>query len=278
MTITIGHTPDSDDAFMFSALARGKIDTGGLDVRLVLEDIETLNNWAMEGRLDVTAISFHAYTQIHKKYALLPCGASIGMGYGPILVGRKKMTLQALRKQTIAVPGEKTTAFLLLRIFLGEFPYTVLPFDRIPGAVLSGEFPAGLLIHEGQLTYAQMGLTKLLDLGSRWNRVTHLPLPLGGNAVKKDLGPALIGKIASLLHESIKWGLSNRTEAMISAMEHARGADTSLIDNFVGMYVNMFTLSYGKRGKKAVKTLLRMGWKKGVIPAHIVPEYLPENV
>ena len=175
------------------------------------------------------------------------------------------------------MPGEKTTAFLLLRIFLGHFPYREVPFDEIPEAVSSGKFPAGLLIHEGQLTYKNFGLAKLLDLGQRWNRATHLPLPLGGNAVRKDLDPEVIAKISSLLYESIEWGMNHRNEAMASAMEHARGAKESLVDAFVRMYVNMFTLSYGARGKKAVRTLLRMGWKKGVLPALIEPVFLPDD-
>lgn len=277
MIVTIGHTPDSDDAFMFSALTEGRINTRGMKVRLVIKDIETLNRWAMKGRLEATAISFHAYAYVHNIYALLPCGASFGNKYGPILVAKKIQPRKELKKHTIAIPGIRTSAFLLLRIFLGEFPYMELPFDKIPGAVASGKYAAGLLIHEGQLTYKNLGLIKLMDLGQEWQRATNLPLPLGANAVRKDLSPGSIRAISSLLMRSIQWGMKHRKLAMESALQYARSADEALVNTFVRMYVNRYTLSYGQKGIKAVRTMFRMGWEKGVLPELIEPEFLPNR-
>jgi len=259
---------------MFSALTEGRIPFRGLKVRLVIKDIETLNRWAMKGRLEVTALSFHAYAHVHNIYALLPCGASFGNKYGPILVVKKIQPRRELKRHTIAIPGVMTSAFLLLRIFLGEFPYMELPFDEIPEAVASGKYAAGLLIHEGQLTYKNFGLKKLMDLGQEWQRATNLPLPLGANAVRKDLTPGSIRRISSLLIRSIRWGMEHRKLAMESALRYARAADKSLVNTFVRMYVNRYTLSYGQRGIKAVRTMFRMGWEKGVLPEYVDPEVI----
>lgn len=260
---------------MFSGLAQGKVPTGSLRVRLVLKDIETLNRWAAKGRLETTALSFHAYAHVSGIYALLPCGASFGEGYGPVVVGRKKIGLRDLRKKTVAVPGTGTTAFLLLKIFLGEFPFKEVPFHKIPQAVSAGDYAAGLVIHEGQLTYKKFGLVKIMDLGKKWERETRLPLPLGANAVRKNLRMDVIRQVNSLLQKSIRWGFDNRDMAMATAMEQSRGTEEDLVDAFVRMYVNRYTLSYGPMGRKAVKALLRMGYERGHLPALVEPEFLP---
>jgi 1,4-dihydroxy-6-naphthoate synthase len=267
--IEVGHSPDADDAFMFYAVTAGKFETGDLEFRHVLSDIETLNRWAMEGRLPVTALSLHAYAYVADKYALLPHGASMGRQYGPIVVSRKPLDLDALRRETIAVPGTLTTAFLTLRICLGEFPYAVLPFEQILDAVVEGRYGAGVLIHEGQLTYADHGLVKSLDLGAWWHDQTGLPLPLGVNAVRRDLGEARMRQIAHLLQESIGYALAHRQEALAYAIDFARGMDHSSTDTFVGMYVNELTLSYGQEGRRAVETLLQWGFERGVLPHQI---------
>lgn len=267
--IEVGHSPDADDAFMFYAVTAGKIETGDLEFRHVLQDIETLNRWAMEGRLPVTALSLHAYAYVADKYALLPHGASMGRRYGPIVVSRKPLDMDALRRETIAVPGTLTTAFLTLRVCLGEFPYAVLPFDEILDAVVAGRYGAGVIIHEGQLTYGDHGLVKSLDLGAWWHDRTGLPLPLGVNAVRRDLGGPRMRQIAHLLGASIEYALAHRQEALAYAMDFARGMDPSSTDTFVGMYVNELTLAYGREGRQAVETLLRWGFEKGVLPQQV---------
>ncbi|MEE9172776.1 MAG: MqnA/MqnD/SBP family protein [candidate division NC10 bacterium] len=267
--IEVGHSPDADDAFMFYALTAGKVETGDLEFRHVLRDIESLNRWAMEGRLPVTALSLHAYAYVADKYALLPHGASMGRQYGPIVVSRKPLDLDALRRETIAVPGTLTTAFLTLRVCLGEFPYAVLPFEEILEAVVEGRYGAGVIIHEGQLTYADHGLVKSLDLGVWWHDRTGLPLPLGVNVVRRDLGEDRMRQIAHFLQASIQYALTHREEALGYALEFARGLDQSSINTFVGMYVNDLTLAYGVEGRQAVNTLLKWGFERGVLPHQV---------
>ena len=267
--IEVGHSPDADDAFMFYALTTGKVETGDLEFRHVLRDIESLNRWAMEGRLPVTALSLHAYAYVADKYALLPHGASMGRQYGPIVVSRKPLDLDALRRETIAVPGTLTTAFLTLRVCLGEFPYAVLPFEEILEAVVEGRYGAGVIIHEGQLTYADHGLVKSLDLGVWWHDQTGLPLPLGVNVVRRDLGEDRMRQIAHFLQASIQYALAHREEALGYALEFARGLDQSSTNTFVGMYVNDLTLAYGVEGRQAVNTLLKWGFERGVLPHQI---------
>lgn len=267
--IEVGHSPDADDAFMFYALTAGKIETGDLEFRHVLKDIETLNRWATEGKLPVTALSLHAYAYVADKYALLPHGASMGQRYGPIVVSRQPFDLVELRRETIAVPGTLTTAFLTLRVCLGEFPYAVLPFDQILDAVTAGRYAAGVLIHEGQLTYADHGLVKSLDLGVWWYEQTGLPLPLGVNVIRRDLGEARMRQIAQLLQASIAYALAHRQEALGYAMNFAREMDPSSADTFVGMYVNELTLAYGEEGRRAVETLLRWGAERGILPRQV---------
>lgn len=271
--VTLGHSPDPDDAFMFYALAEHKIDTGGLRFRHVIEDIESLNRRAMSAELDVTAISIHAYSYVLDQYALLASGASMGDGYGPIIIAREPMGLERLRESRIAVPGKMTTAYLVLRLCLGDVDSAVMPFDKIMDAVERGQADAGLLIHEGQLTYAERGLEKVLDLGQWWKRETGLPLPLGGNAIKKDLGPELIWKVSRLLRESIEYGLAHRREAVAHSMKYARGMGEQLTDQFVGMYVNRYTLDYGEVGRRAVELLLRRGHEAGIIPRPALLEF-----
>lgn len=267
--IEVGHSPDADDAFMFYALTAGKIETGDLEFRHVLKDIETLNRWATEGKLPVTALSLHAYAYVADKYALLPHGASMGQRYGPIVVSRQPFDLVELRRETIAVPGTLTTAFLTLRVCLGQFPYAVLPFDQILDAVTAGRYAAGVLIHEGQLTYADHGLVKSLDLGVWWYEQTGLPLPLGVNVIRRDLGEARMRQIAQLLQASIAYALAHRQEALGYAMNFAREMDPSSADTFVGMYVNELTLAYGEEGRRAVETLLRWGAERGILPRQV---------
>ncbi|MEN3038375.1 MAG: MqnA/MqnD/SBP family protein [Candidatus Kryptonium sp.] len=271
--ITIAHSPDSDDAFMFYALVNNKIDTGDLKFVNVLSDIETLNRKAFEGAYDVTAISFHAYAYVSDKYMLLPCGASMGIGYGPILVSKEQFELNDLKKLTVGVPGTLTSAFLILKIFEPDVKYKVIQFDKIIDAVLNGEVSAGLLIHEGQLTYSKSGLVKIIDFGEWWYKETGLPLPLGGNAVRKDLDVQLIKQISKYLYESVKFALENRTQALEYALQFARGMDNKLADRFVGMYVNELTLDYGEVGRKAVQLFLDMGFEKGLIPKRIKVEF-----
>ena len=267
--IEVGHSPDADDAFMFYAVTAGKIETGELEFRHVLTDIETLNRWAMEGKLPVTALSLHAYAYVADRYALLPHGASMGRRYGPIVVSQRPLSPEALRRETIAIPGTLTTAYLALKVCIGEFSYAVLPFDQILGAVVEGRYGAGLLIHEGQLTYQDHGLVNSLDLGVWWHDRTGLPLPLGVNAVRRDLGQKRMRQIAELLQASIQYALRHRQEALSYAMGFARGMDLSSTDTFVGMYVNELTLSYGQEGRRAVELLLQWGFERGVLPRRI---------
>lgn len=271
--ITLGHSPDPDDAFMFYALAADKIPTGGLSFRHVIEDIETLNRRAMNAELDITAISIHAYAYVLDRYALLTSGASMGDNYGPLVISREPMSIGHLREATIAIPGEMTTAYMALRLCVGDVKTTVIPFDKIMDAVERGETDAGLLIHEGQLTYAARGFNKVVDLGEWWKSETGLPLPLGGNAIKKSLGPELIDKVSGLLRESIEYGLEHRQVAVRHSMKYGRGMEESLTDKFVGMYVNDYTIDYGERGREAVRLLLRRGYEAGVIPRTVQLEF-----
>lgn len=270
--ITIAHSPDSDDAFMFYGLASGRVATPGLRVRHVLADIETLNRAAFEGKYEISAVSFNAYTHLTDKYLLLPHGASMGDRYGPIVVSRSPMT--SLKGRLVAIPGTLTTAYLALKMFEPDFPYTVLPFDRIQEAVLSGDVEAGLLIHEGQLTYDSEGLVKVVDLGEWWaERTGGLPLPLGGNVIRRDLGGALIATLSNLLEASIRYGLAHRDDALQHAMQFGRGLDAARTDRFVGMYVNELTVEYGERGRTAVQRLLDDAHQAGLVPHRVVAEY-----
>ena len=273
-TITVAHSPDSDDAFMFYGLATEKLDTGDLHFTHVLKDIQTLNEEAMRGTFDVTAISFHAYAYIADKYALLPHGASIGDGYGPIVVSREPHRAEDLSKLKVAVPGTLTSAFLALRIFNPSFQYEVVPFDEIIAAVQEGRADAGLLIHEGQLFYRDMGLHKVLDLGEWWHERTGLPLPMGGNVIRRDLGRDLMSKVSGYLRASIRYSLEHRAEALEYAMQFARDMDTPLADRFVAMWVNDLTLDYGERGREAVRRLLREGMERGIIPHAVTVEFV----
>jgi len=273
--ITVGHSPDPDDAFMFHALAHGKIDTGDLEFRHELQDIETLNRRALRGELDVTAVSLHAYAHLLDKYALLPSGCSMGDRYGPMVVARRPMSVDELRRARVAVPGTLTTAFLTLRLLLPEgFAHEVVPFDQIIDAVAAGRYDAGLIIHEGQLTFQNQGLHLVVDLGVWWQERTGLPLPLGGNVVRRDLGPEVIRQVSRLLKESIRYGLAHRDEALAYALQYARDMDKALADRFVGMYVNDWTLDYGPRGREAVRRLLDEGHKAGVIPSPTHVEFV----
>src|SRR5687768_14053135 len=276
-TITLAHSPDSDDAFMFYGLATNKIDTGALHFEHLLKDIQTLNEEAMRGTYDVTAISFHAYAYIADKYALLPHGASIGDNYGPIVVSREPATPDDIPRLKIAIPGKLTSAFLALRIFNSEFEHKVVPFDKIIDAVQNGECDAGLLIHEGQLFYQSKGLHKVLDLGEWWHSRHGLPLPMGGNVIRRDLGEDLVKQISRLLRESINYSLTHREDALGYALEFARDMDPGLADRFVSMWVNDLTLDYTERGRKAVRLLLQEGYEKGVIPNQVDVEFVAEN-
>jgi 1,4-dihydroxy-6-naphthoate synthase len=271
--ITLGHSPDPDDAFMFYALAADKIDTQGLTFTHVIQDIETLNRRAMNADLDVTAVSIHAYAYLLDQYALLTSGASMGDDYGPLVISRKPMTIDELRRATIAVPGLMTTAYLTLRLCLGDVKTVVVPFDQIMDAVERGDVDAGLLIHEGQLTYEARGFNKVIDLGEWWMSETNLPLPLGGNAIRKSLGPELIAKVSNLLRESIAYGLENREVAVRHSMKYGRGMAESLTDKFVGMYVNDYTVDYGEKGREAVKLLLQRAHEAGIIPRPVEIEF-----
>jgi 1,4-dihydroxy-6-naphthoate synthase len=265
-TITVAHSPDSDDAFMFYGLATHKLDTGSLSFTHVLKDIQTLNEEAFRGTYDVTAVSFHAYAYIADKYLLLPHGASIGDNYGPILVSREPAKAAEVSQLKIAVPGTLTSAFLALRIFNADFKYEVVPFDKIIDAVKSGQCDAGLLIHEGQLFYESIGLHKVLDLGEWWHERNGLPLPMGGNVIRRELGPEIIRQVSHCLSESIRYSLANREDALAYAMQFARDMDTDLADRFVGMWVNDLTLDYTDRGREAVQRLLMEGFERGIIP------------
>jgi 1,4-dihydroxy-6-naphthoate synthase len=265
--ISIAHSPDSDDAFMFYGLATNKVRVPGYKFTHTLTDIETLNHRAInEAFYDVTAISFHAYPYLQDKYTLMACGGSVGEGYGPMIVSSRKLTLPQVKKTRVAVPGTLTTAYLTLKLFAPEIETAVVPFDKIIPAVVAGEFDAGLIIHEGQLTYANDGLIKLLDLGQWWREQTGLPLPLGGNAVRRSLGPAALLTTTNALRDSIQHALDNREAALEYAMQFARDLDPTLANRFVGMYVNERTLNYGEEGREAIRKLLDVGFERGIIP------------
>jgi 1,4-dihydroxy-6-naphthoate synthase len=278
--ITVAHSPDSDDAFMFYGLASGAVDTGGIEVEQVLSDIETLNRAAFEGTYEVTAVSFHAYAHLLDKYALLPHGASMGDNYGPIVVSRPAFAAGAfdgsygeagrIKGWKVAIPGTLTTAYLALQLYEKDFEHVVVPFDQIEQFVKDGHADAGLLIHEGQLTYGDNGLRKIVDLGEWWaERTGGLPLPLGGNIIRRDLGPEMIRKVSKLLHDSIAYALAHRTDAVEYAQQFGRGLDKEKTDRFVGMYVNDLTLGYGERGRRAVERLMTEAYEQGLIPKSV---------
>ena len=273
-TISVAHSPDSDDAFMFYGLATNKLDTGNLKFEHTLKDIQTLNENAREGIYDVTAISFHAYAYVADKYALLPHGASIGDKYGPILVSKDPRKPEEISSMKIAVPGEMTSAFLALKIYNQNFDYVVVPFDQIIDYVKKGQADAGLLIHEGQLFYKQLGLDKVLDLGEWWHEKTGLPLPMGGNAIRRDLGEDLMRQVSKCLHQSIQYSLDNREDALAYAMQFARDMQPELADRFVAMWVNELTLDYGERGREGVRRLLQEGYEKGIIPNRVDVDFV----
>jgi 1,4-dihydroxy-6-naphthoate synthase len=277
-TIRIAHSPDSDDAFMFYALAEGKIDTDGIVYIHELADIETLNQRALRGELEVTAASIHAYAYLADRYALLPHGASMGDRYGPRLVATSQMSRADVKGKRIAVPGPLTTAFLTLKLYEPDFEAVQIPFDKIEEAVLNADADLGLLIHEGQLTYADVGLSLVEDMGEWWYQETGLPLPLGGNVIRKDLGQDLIRTISSHLYASIAYGLSHRHKALDHAMRYARGLERERADTFVGMYVNDLTLDYGERGREAVRRLLSRGVDAGIIPHPVTVEFVSDAV
>ena len=275
MKIRIAHSPDSDDAFMFYGLASRRVPSQDYDIEHVLSDIETLNRAALEGRYEITAVSFHAYAYLTDRYVLLPHGASMGDRYGPIVVSRRELP-SSLEGVRVAVPGTLTTAFLTLRLYCPSVEYDVMPFDQIQEAVRVGRAHAGLLIHEGQLTYESEGLRKIADLGEWWSeRTGGLPLPLGGNVIRRDLGTEHIARLSRLLHDSIAYGLQHRSEALDHALQYGRGLDRDRADRFVGMYVNSLTLDYGKRGRRAVQRLLDDAHEAGLIPRAIRVEFAP---
>jgi 1,4-dihydroxy-6-naphthoate synthase len=272
--ICIGHSPDPDDAFMFYALTHGKIDTCGLTFTEKIEDIESLNHRAVEGELEVTAISAHAYGYVMDTYALLPNGGSFGDRCGPIIVANRPMDVGELADVRIAVPGTMTSAYLLLKLLLMNFRFEVVPFDRVMEAVKNGEAEAGLLIHEGQLTYQQMGLHKVVDLGRWWHADTGLPVPLGVNVVRKNLGKQLMRKIADLLQQSIEYAHAHREEAVAHAMKYGRGMDAAMTDHFVGMYVNPWTSNMGEKGREAIARLLTRGYHAALLPRPVHLEFV----
>lgn len=272
--ISVAHSPDSDDAFMFYGLATNKLDTGRITFSHVLKDIQTLNEEAMRGTYDVTAVSFHVYAYIADKYALLPHGASIGDKYGPILVSDQPIKAEELPNLKVAIPGTLTSAFLALKIFNPDFKYEVVPFDKIIETVQSGRCDAGLLIHEGQLFYETIGLHKVIDLGEWWHEKTGLPLPMGGNVIRRDLGSETMKEVSRLLRESIRYSLDNRDDALQYAMQFARDMDIELADRFVAMWVNDLTLDYTERGRTAVQRLLDEGFERGIIPNRVAVEFV----
>jgi len=273
MEIRIAHSPDSDDAFMFYALAKDKLPAGKYHFSHTLQDIETLNRKALNGEYEITAVSFHAYAYIADKYILLPSGASMGDRYGPMVVARESWKQDDLRGKKIAVPGTMTTAYLALKLFQPDFEAIVIPFDQIMSAVQNKSVDAGLLIHEGQLTYERHALHKIVDLGEWWNNGTGLPLPLGGNVVRRDLGKDTIREVSRLLKESIQYALDHREEALEHAMQFARDLDVSTADRFVGMYVNERTLDYGEDGRRAVQLLFDRAYEAKLIPSRIQAEF-----
>ena len=276
--ITVAHSPDSDDAFMFYALAENRIDSGEFEFRHVLKDIETLNRNALEGRYEVTAISFHAYAFLCDRYSLLDSGASMGDRYGPLVVSKRAMKPGDLKGKVIAIPGTMTSAFLILKLFEPDFTPVVVPFDQVFQAVADDRADGGLVIHEGQLTYASLGLHAVIDLGEWWHRDTGLPLPLGGNAIRKDLGSTAIGRIARILKQSIQYGLDHREQALAYAMGFAGDLDPRLADRFVGMYVNERTLGYGAPERRAVQLLLDRGYQKGIIDRRVQVEFAERDL
>ncbi len=278
--IRVGHSPDPDDAFMFYALASGRLDTGEFEFTHELVDIETLNRRAFDAKLELTAVSIHAYAYLHDKYALCTCGASMGDGYGPMVVAREAMTADRLRSVRIAVPGKLTSAYLALRLFLGnDFACVEVPFDEIIPAIVAGQYggqpiEAGLIIHEGQLTYGQQNLKLIVDLGQWWKENTGLPLPLGANAVRKNLGTETVREVQRLLKASIEYGLSHREKALQYAQKFRRDLSDTQADQFVGMYVNDWTIDFGPRGREAVAEFLAQGFQAGVLPELVVPEFV----
>jgi 1,4-dihydroxy-6-naphthoate synthase len=275
MKITVAHSPDSDDAFMFFGLASGAVRVEGVEVDQVLADIDTLNGAAFEGRYEVTAVSFHAYAHLVDRYALLPHGASMGDRYGPILVARRPLPAGSLKGVKVAIPGRLTSAFLALELYDPSFDFEVIPFDQIQQAVMDGVVDAGLLIHEGQLTYGSQGLQKVVDLGEWWyERTGGLPLPLGGNVIRRDLGPDMITVVSKMLHDSIAHALSNRPAAVEYAQQFGRGLDQATTDRFVGMYVNQLTLDYGPRGRAALDRFFGEAFERGLIPKKIDVEFV----
>ncbi len=272
--ISVAHSPDSDDAFMFYGLATNKVRVPGLRFTHTLCDIETLNRKAQEGVYDVTAISFHAYPYIQEHYALMPCGGSVGDGYGPMIVAQRAFSQSEIKKKCIAVPGKLTTAYLALKLFAPSIEVEVVPFDQIIPQVVEGKYEAGLIIHEGQLSYTKAGLHRIVDLGRWWQKITGLPLPLGGNAIRRALGHELMLHVGMALRNSIQYALDHREEALAYAMQFARDLDSQLADKFVGMYVNERTLDYGPDGREAVRRLLDMGHKAGIIPIAANVEFL----
>jgi 1,4-dihydroxy-6-naphthoate synthase len=274
MRISLAHSPDSDDAFMFYGLARGHVQAPGLQVEHCLQDIESLNQAAREGRHEVTAISFHAYPYVADHYALMPCGGSIGDGYGPLLVAREPLDPAQVAQRTVAVPGTLTSACLALRLFAPGVRTRVVPFHLILQEVREGRAEVGLIIHEGQLTYGGEGLHKVVDLGAWWKQETGEPLPLGGNAVRRDLGPELMGRLTRLVRETVRYSLAHRPEALAYAMEFARGMDPAVADRFVGMWVNEMTVDCGERGRRAVQLFLDRGHEAGLIPHRVRVEFV----
>jgi len=273
-TIRLAHSPDADDAFMFYGLAAGAVSDPAFEFLHILEDIQSLNERALRGEYEVTALSFHAYAHAADRYLLLPHGASMGEAYGPVLVAARPLAPADLRGKPVAVPGPLTTAALLLRLWDPALEHVTTPFDRILDAVRRGEAEAGLLIHEGQVTYPALGLHKIVDLGEWWaHQAAGLPLPLGGNGIRRDLGAPTIRRVAALLRQSIRYGLDHRPDALRHAMRYARGVEPALVDRFVGMYVNDLTLGYGARGRAAVARLLRRGFEAGILPKDVVPEF-----
>ncbi|MCL4511628.1 MAG: ABC transporter substrate-binding protein [Bacteroidetes bacterium] len=280
MKIRVAHSPDSDDAFMFYALANNKFDTDEIEFENILSDIETLNQKAMKGEYEVSAVSIHAYPYVADKYQMLSSGASMGDGYGPVVVSRKPYRVEDINNLKIAIPGKRTSAYLALSIFAGKFEYEVVPFDQITDKVIAGEFEAGLIIHEGQLTYGTSGLHNIVDLGAWFKEKFKLPLPLGGNVIRRDLPLDVKKKAAYYLKKSIAYSLEHREEALEYALSFARGMDTNLADKFVGMYVNDWTLDYGKKGKEAIQLFLDLAFERSLLPERCSAEFIetPEKL
>ncbi|HJY21027.1 MAG TPA: MqnA/MqnD/SBP family protein [Chthoniobacterales bacterium] len=284
-TFTLGHSPDPDDAFMFYAMAANKIDLRGYRFKHQLEDIQTLNERAMRGELHISAVSIHAYAYVSDKYLLLPCGASMGDGYGPLVIEKHRTPnaehrtsneeeRERLRNCLIAVPGTMTSAFLALKLYLGEFNYVVVPFDQIFEAVRSGRADAGLIIHEGQLTYAHSGFAKLVDLGEWWKNRTGLPLPLGGNVLRRDIPLEIQSELSAILRQSIEFGLAHRAEAVQHSMPYARDMGSDLASKFIGMYVNEFTRDYGEVGREAIRRFLREARERGYVDREVSIDFV----